>query len=96
MEYRFDRTAHGPVIVGEDEIVFFHQFAQLQDYINEDPEFFTKAYDFCQSVIAEYGELLAKGVKESVVGVDQATSIIAYWVSVDNLRRFEHSLNNSH
>ena len=92
MDYRFERTAHGPAVVGEDEIVFFHQFAQLHDYVNEDPEFFTKAYDFCQTVITEYGEILAKGIKESVVGADQATSIVAYWAAADNLRRFEHSL----
>jgi hypothetical protein len=96
MEYRFDRTAHGPVVVGEDEIVFFHQYAQLQDYVNEDPEFFAKAYDFCQSVIAEYGDMLSRGIKESVVGVEQATSIIAYWAAADHLRRFQHSLNNQH
>ena len=93
MEYTFQRTVQGPVLVGDGEVLFFHQVGGLQDYIDSDPGFFEAAYKFCQDTIAEYGAELAKAVTEPVPGLEYVVNIMSYWAAVDELRRFEHHLN---
>ena len=92
MEYRFERTVHGPAVVSSDEVVYFFEHAQLQDYIDEDPDFFNKAFAFCQETMAEYGDMLARAVTEDVVGVDRAGTIMQYWGAVQELRRVQHQM----
>lgn len=96
MEYSFQRTVQGPVLVGEGEVLFFHQFGGLQDYIDSDPEFFNKAYKFCQEAIAEYGAELARAVTEPVPGLEYVVNVMSYWAAVDQLRQFEHSMKSQH
>lgn len=93
MEYKFERTVQGPVLVGDDEVLFLHQFGGLQDYIDADPEFFTKAFDFCQQAIREYGNAMADAVTQDVPGLEYALNIMSYWAAVDGLRRFKWDMD---
>lgn len=93
MEYRFQRTINGPVLVSEDEVLYFHQHGQLQDYIDSDPEFFPKGYDFCSDALREYGEMLADAIVKPVAGVEHAVNLMAYWAAAEQLRHLEQSMH---
>jgi hypothetical protein len=87
MEYRFQRTLNGPVLVGEDEVLFLHENGAIEDYIDSDPDYYDKALAFIQETISEYGQMLAKGITEGVPGIEYAMNIMSYWTAADHLHR---------
>lgn len=90
MEYKFANTSNGPVVVGEDEILFFNQLGPLQDYIDADPEFFTKAYDFFEVNMREQADHILLGLKQDVVGGDWMSLFHLYYGAATQLKRFEY------
>lgn len=94
MEYRFQRSFAGPLVVTEDEVLFFHQFPQIEEIADEDPEFVEKGVKFCHEALIEYSEMITKGVYESVVGLDQAMNLMNYWHAIEQLRHFEQERKN--
>lgn len=90
MEYRFDHTIHGPVVVGEDEIIHFHQHQQLQDYVDADPNFVEKAKKFIADTMNAMNDLAVRSLYEDVPGQEFYKSYGFYQQSIDNIKDFEH------
>lgn len=89
MNYEFKRSSAGPVLVSEDEVLLFKDFAQLQDYADYDPEFFNKARDFVAESIRELSDLLINSMYGPVVGEELAGALPEYITSMYQLRSFE-------
>jgi hypothetical protein len=89
MEYKFVTTAQGPVVQGEDEILFFSQFGQLLDYHDEDPEFLNKAKTFVADGLMELSAHLANSLSAQVIGADPQQALYGYINAVSNLKQFE-------
>lgn len=89
MEYKFARTAQGPVVVGEDEILFWHE-RQVIEYVMEDPDFFVKAKAFLAETIREYSEALITSFSEPVVGMELVMTLPQYVHASQTLARLEH------
>jgi hypothetical protein len=89
MEYKFVRTMSGPAVVGDDEVLFFSQVVPLQDYVDSDPEFLTKAKMFVSEAIVDLAETLATSLHTAVVGVDYAMSLPTYVTAIHHLATLE-------
>jgi hypothetical protein len=96
MEYKFMSTTNGPAVVAEDEIVFFFEYGPLQDYIDEDPEFFNKAFDFFKEVLAEQYEFIVQSVTEDVPGNDWMNRFNNCYSAAVNLRQFQQNQIHQH
>lgn len=89
MEYRFDHTIHGPVVVGEDEIIHFHQHGQLQDYVDEDPDFVNKAKKYIEDTMNNMNEMAVASLYSDVPGQEYYRSYGFYLQAIDNILEFE-------
>lgn len=96
MEYKFASTVNGPVVVGEDEVLFFQQYGPLQDYIDSDPEFFTKAYEFFQVNMREQADQIIKSMTEQVMDLDWMNSFHQFYGAAKSLKEYERSLKSTH
>jgi hypothetical protein len=96
MEYKFMSTSNGPAVVAEDEIVFFFEYGPLQDYIDEDPEFFNKAFDFIKKILAEQYEFIVQSVTEDVPGNDWMNRFNNFYSAAVNLRQFQQNQIHQH
>jgi hypothetical protein len=92
MEYKFVRTVSGPVVLGEDEVLFFSQFGPLQDYVEADPEFIQKAKVFLSESIVELAEQLATSIHMPVVGQEYFAALPMYTTAAHQLTNFEQYL----
>ncbi|CAB4123481.1 hypothetical protein UFOVP46_12 [uncultured Caudovirales phage] len=90
MEYKFVRTTTGPVVLGEDEVLFFGDFNALVDYIDSDPEFVHKAKLFVAEGLRETADNLANSMFNAVVGGDQTQALYGYIGALRQLRELEH------
>lgn len=90
MEYKFIRTIQGPAILGEDEVIFFNQFGQMLDYLEEDPEFLPRAKAFVAETLVETAQGIADGLTQAVVGAEYHQSLFGYVQAIDHLKNFEH------
>lgn len=91
MEYKFVTTFQGPVVQGEDEILFFNQFGQLLDYVDEDPEFLAKAKAYVADELIEYATNVANSLTIPVVGGDQTPALYGFISAIGHLKQFEHN-----
>lgn len=91
MEYKFVTTIQGPVVQGEDEILFFNQFGQLLDYVEEDPEFLNKAKEYVAAGLRDVVSNVADSLTVPVVGGDQTPSLYGFINAVSHLKQFEHN-----
>jgi hypothetical protein len=91
MEYKFVTTFQGPVVQGEDEILFFNQFGQLLDYVDEDPQFLDKAKAYVAAGLREVSTNVADSLTVDVVGGDQAPALYGFINAVGHLKQFEHN-----
>jgi len=89
MEYKFVRTVAGPVVVGDDEVLFFSQLGPLQDYVDADPEFIQKAKVFISDSIVDLAEQLAASLHVPVVGHEYYMSLPMYVSAVQQINNFE-------
>lgn len=96
MEYKFASTVNGPVVVGEDEVLFFQQYGPLQDYIDEDPEFFTKAYEFLQVNMREQADQIIKSLTEDVMDLDWMASFHQFYGAAKSLKEYERQSFHKH
>lgn len=94
MEYKFFDTTNGPVIAGEDEVLFFNDFGPIQEYYDADPEFFNKAYDFFIKTMELHVQLLVDGIKgESPLSAQTVVSKLHMYVGASEaLKQFERSV----
>lgn len=92
MEYKFVRTVNGPVVLGEDEVLFFSQFGPLQDYAEADPEFIQKAKVFISDSIVELAEQLATSIHMPVVGHEYFAALPMYTTAAHQITNFEQYL----
>jgi hypothetical protein len=90
MEYTFRRTSVGPVLVSDDEVLLFNDFAQLQDYVDADPEFFNKARDFIAESVKELSELFVQSLYQPTVGETLAEPLPEYLKAMNHLRAFQY------
>lgn len=88
MEYKFVETVQGPVVQGEDEILFLSQFGPLLDYVEADPEFVAKAQAFVSEGLAKATEVLLDSLHQPVVGGDPAQLVYSYVSAVNQLKQF--------
>lgn len=95
MEYKFVRTVQGPVVVGEDEVVFLHE-RQVVDYVESDQEFFVKAKSFIAEAIKDYSAMLIENFETPVVGIELALSLPAYVHASQTLARLESEYFQHH
>lgn len=93
MEYEFVHTVHGPAIVGDGEVIFFHQIAQMVDYAVSDEEFFDKARAFLKERIETLSEMAIKSMTEAVAGLDQIWSMGQYMQGIEQLHMLKDELN---
>ena len=91
MEYKFVTTIQGPIVQGEDEILFFNQFGQLLDYVEEDPEFLTKAKAYVAEGLRTVSANIADSLTADVVGGDQTPALYGFISAVSHLKQFEHN-----
>jgi hypothetical protein len=91
MEYKFVTTIQGPVVQGEDEILFLNQFGQLLDYVEEDPEFLDKVKDYVASGLRDVASSVADSLTVPVVGGDQTPALYGFISAVSHLKQFEHN-----
>ena len=91
MEYKFVTTFQGPVVQGEDEILFFNQFGQLLDYADSDPEFVLKAKEFIADGLMEYAANVANSLTVPVIGGDQTPALYGFINAVGQVKQFEHN-----
>lgn len=91
MEYKFVTTIQGPVVQGEDEVLFFNQFGQLLDYAEADPEFLNKAKDYVAAGLREVADNVAEGLTAPVVGGDQTPYLYGFISAIGHLKQFEHN-----
>jgi hypothetical protein len=91
MEYKFVTTIQGPVVQGEDEILFLNQFGQLLDYVEEDPEFLDKVKDYVASGLRDVASSVADSLTVQVVGGDQTPALYGFISAVSHLKQFEHN-----
>lgn len=91
MEYKFVTTIQGPVVQGEDEILFFNQFGQLLDYVEEDPEFLNKAKVYVSEGLREVAANVADSLTTPVVGGDQNPVLYGFISAIGHLKQFEHN-----
>jgi hypothetical protein len=94
MEYKLISTANGPAVIGEDEVVFFHEFGALADYINEDPQFFDKAQAFIIENMRAESDLMIRSLYEDVVGNDWMTRLNHLYHAAVNLHQFQRDVYN--
>lgn len=92
MEYKLVSTANGPAVMGEDEIVFFHEFGALTDYIDSDPQFFDKALDFITENMRVEADLMVRSLTEDVVGNDWMTKLNHLYHAAVNLHQFKRDV----
>jgi len=92
MDYKFVHTVHGPAVVSEDEVVFFHQFAPLMDYADADPEFVLKAKAFIAEELVGMAQLLANSLSAPTVGVDYGMALPTYVTAIHHINNFEQFL----
>lgn len=90
MEYKFLSTINGPVVVGDEEVIFFHEFGPLQDYIDSDPEFFKKAYEFLSDNMRQQADLVLESLTKDVVGGDWVNRFNLFYGAFQALKQFEH------
>ena len=91
MEYKFMQTIQGPVVHGDDEILFFNEFGPLLDYVTEDPEFLPKAKQFISDGLLSFANTLATSMFQPVVGVDSTQTIYGYITALNNIKQFEQN-----
>lgn len=91
MEYKFVATIQGPVVQGEDEILFFNEFGPLLDYVDEDPEFVSKAKAFVADGLVELSSTLAQSLTAQVVGAEAQQALYGYISAANHLKQFEGS-----
>jgi len=91
MEYKFVTTIQGPVVQGEDEILFFNQFGQLLDYADADPEFVFKAKEFIADGLMEYAANVANSLTVPVIGGDQTPALYGFINAVGQVKQFENN-----
>lgn len=92
MSYYFTKTLQGPAVVGEDEVVFFHEYEVLKKYI--DADFFERAYEFCAKTIEEHAALLSEMIlKDKMYNYKHALSLMAYWDASKDLKELEKELH---
>jgi hypothetical protein len=89
MEYKFVQTIHGPVVSGDDEILFFNEFGPLLDYVEEDPEFINKAKDFIGDNLMAITANLVNSMSQPVVGADNTQAIYGFITAINNIKQFE-------
>lgn len=90
MEYKFVQTIHGPVVHGDDEILFFNEFGPLLDYLDEDPEFISKAKEFIGNGLMTSTQNLVTSMTQQVVG-DSSQIIYGYITALNNIKQFEQN-----
>jgi hypothetical protein len=95
MEYKLVSTVNGPAVMGEDEIVFFHQFGALADYVDSDPQFFDKAQAFIIENMREESDLMIRSLSEDVVGNDWMTKLNHLYHAAVNLQHFQRDVYNN-
>lgn len=91
MEYKFIETIQGPVVQGEDEILFFTQFGPLLDYVDADPAFIEKAKAFVSEGLTRATESLVTSMSKPVVGGDPSPLVYGYVSAVNHLNQFVNS-----
>lgn len=89
MEYAFVRTVYGPMVVGEGEVLAFHQFTQLHDYAVEHPTFIEEAKEFLEMTIREFTEVAVQSLHGEVLGEEYYTSVDKYIYAIKTLKVFE-------
>jgi hypothetical protein len=92
MDYKFTHTIHGPAVVSEDEVVFFHQFVLLRDYVDADPEFIAKAKAFIAEELVGMAQLLASSLSAPTIGVDYGFTLPTYVTAIHHINNFEQFL----
>lgn len=91
MEYKFVNTIQGPVIQGEDEVLFLNQHAQMLDYYEADPEFLKKVKAFVADNLVEMAQNVALGLTQPVLGGDLSQGVYGYIGAVNHLIQFERN-----
>jgi hypothetical protein len=91
MEYKLMMTLNGPVVVGEDEVVYFHEYGPLQDYIDLDPKFFAKAFEFLSNNMREQSGMLLQSIEEEIPGHDWLNRFNTTYAAAMNLKQFQFS-----
>lgn len=89
MEYKFVQTTQGPVIVGDDEVLFFSQFGPLVDYVDADPEFLTKAKVYVADGLMAVAADVANSLSMAVVGGDLTSTLYGYVNALNQIKQFE-------
>lgn len=89
MEYAFVRTVYGPMVVGDGEVLAFHQFPQLHDYAVEHPSFIEEAKEFLEITIKEFSEAATQSLYGEILGEEYYTSVDKYIFAIKNLKMFE-------
>ena len=96
MDYKLARTINGPVLVAEDEVLFFHEYGPLQDYIDADPEFFNKVFEFIKENLAEQAQFIIQSVTENVPGHDWMNTFNNFYAASVNLKNFQQGQIHQH
>lgn len=95
MEYQFVRTMNGPMMVGYEEVLTLHQWPQMMDYYNADPEFIAKAQQFLENAIKDFSEIAILSIREPVMGLEYVRTLPQYLVAIDALKGFEKFIAES-
>lgn len=93
MEYTFEQTINGPVVVGDGDILFFNQYQQLWEYAMGDELFFVKARDFLKKVLTEMHEIAIAVVEHGESYGEEVLGGIYHYIQASTyLRNFERDV----
>lgn len=90
MAYKFMHTVQGPLIQGDDEILYFSQFQEMVDYNDEDPDFCKNAKQFLADNLKKTAGDIADSLFYPVVGGDQTNAIYGYINAIRQIGEFEY------
>jgi len=90
MAHKFVKTVQGPVIQGEDEILFFSQFQEMVDYHDEDPNFLADSKKFLAEGLKSIAADIADAMFVPVVGGDQTRALYGYMDAIRSMGEFEY------
>jgi hypothetical protein len=90
MAYKFVHTIQGPLIQGDDEILYFNQFQEMIDYHDEDPAFCENAKKFLADNLRNTANNIADSLFHAVVGGDQTNAIYGYINAIRQIGEFEY------
>lgn len=88
MEYKFAASLVGPLVVGADEVITAHQFPQLMDYHDNNPQFLDDYKTFVADCLRDLTDRLCTSMWEQVVGEEELRSLPEYLNAAYALKEF--------